>query len=108
MPLLEKYSEADELVVGCIDRGLDRVGPHVKYLVYWHLQKIGQIKRNEIIANPEKFATGLRGLYRESAAGVERAIIQELNATFSMNCPLTQLVPAITEARKKAATIKLI
>ena len=108
MPLLEKYSEADEIVLGCIDRGLDRVGPKVKYLVYWHLQKIGRIKRNDILPHPEKFESGLRGLYRESAAGVERAIIQELNATLSMNCLLTDLVGAINAARKKAETIKLI
>jgi hypothetical protein len=108
MPLLEKHSEADEIVLDCIDRGLDRVGPKVKYLVYWHLQMIGRIKRNDILDHPEKFETGLRGLYRESSPAVERAIIQELNATLSMNCPLNQLITTINEARNKASTIKLI
>jgi len=105
---MEKYSLSDEQIVACIDRGLDRVGPNVKYLVYWHLQKIGHIKRTDIVVNPEKFVSGLRGLYKESAAGVERAIVQELNLSFGLNYTPTQLVSAINEARQKAESIKVI
>jgi hypothetical protein len=102
MSLLEKVSQSDESITVCIDRGLDRVGPNVKHLVYWHLQNIGHIKRTEIVDNPEKFVSGLRGLYRESAAGVERAIVQELDASFDMSYAPTQLVGAIKEARRRA------
>jgi len=107
---LEKIplSESEEQVEACIDRGLERVGPNVKYLVYWHLQNVGHIKRSEIVAKPENFARALWGLYRESSAAVERAIIQELNSTFGLDYPPTQLVSAITEASKKCDQIKLV
>lgn len=105
---MQTFSDSDEQVSECIDRGLDRVGPNVKYLVYWHLQNIGHIKRAEIPANPEKFVKALGGLYRESAAGVERGIVQELNATFGLACPPTELAKAIKEARQKTAAIKVV
>jgi hypothetical protein len=108
MSLLEKFPESEEQVTACIDRGLDRVGPNVKYLVYWHLQNIGHIKRAEITSNPENFAKALRGLYRESASGVERAIVQELNIAFGLNFQPTQLVSAMNEARKKVECVKVI
>jgi hypothetical protein len=108
MSLVERFSDSEEQITSCIDRGLDRVGPNVKYLVYWHLQKIGHIKRADIASNPEKFASGLRGLYRESASAVERAIIQELNAAFELNVPQTQLVNAIVESRQKVERAKAV
>jgi hypothetical protein len=108
MSLLERFPESEEQILSCIDRGLDRVGPNVKYLVYWHLQKIGHIKRGELPANPENFVSALRGLYRESSIAVERAIVQEINAAFDLKYSATQLVSAINEARKKAECLKLV
>jgi len=108
MSLIEKSALSDEQIMGCIDRGLDRVGPNVKHLVYWHLQKIGHIKRAEIPNNPEDFVTALRGLYRESAAGVERAIIQEINISFGLSFSATEIVKAIDAARQKIERITVI
>jgi len=105
---MEKFSDSNEQIASCIDRGLDRVGPNVKYLVYWHLQKIGHIRRPDIASNPEKFSIALRGLYRESVAAVERAIVQELNIGFGLNCSPAHLVAAIEEARHKAERVKAI
>lgn len=107
---LEKFplSESEEQVAACVDRGLERVGPNVKYLVYWHLQNVGHVKRSEIVANPEHFARALWGLYRESSIAVERAIIQELNSTFGLDYPPTQLVAAIKDANKKCDQVKLV
>lgn len=102
------FSQADEEVTACIDRGLERVGPNVKHLVYWHLQKIGHINRTDIALNPENFVSALRGLYRESAAAVERAIVQELNVTFDLDFPPGQLASAIAAARQKAENIKVV
>lgn len=110
MSLVERYpiSEAEEQVASCIDRGLERIGPNVKYLVYWHLQNIGRIKRAEIISNPEKFAAALRRLYRESDVAVERAIVQELNASFGMSYSPSEMVLAMNEARKKSERTSVI
>lgn len=102
------FSQVDEEVTACIDRGLERVGPNVKHLVYWHLQKIGHINRADIALNPENFVSALRGLYRESAAAVERAIVQELNAYFNLDFPPAQLANAIAEARQKAENVKIV
>jgi len=110
MSLIEKFpiSESEEQVLSSIDRGLDRVGPNVKYLVYWHLQNIGHVKRVDIVSNPEHFLAALRGLYRESSVAVERAIVQELNASFGLNCAPTQMIAAIKEARHIGENVKIV
>ncbi|MDA4111013.1 MAG: hypothetical protein OK439_00630 [Thaumarchaeota archaeon] len=109
MALTQAQSTAsDEQVMNCVDRGLDKIGPNVKHLVYWHLQKIGHIRRADIPNNPEKFVSGLNSLYRESAAGVERAILQEINSTFDLNYGQSQLAAAMIEARQKIDNVKVI
>jgi len=92
---------SDEEILTCVERGLDKVGTGVKKLVFWHLQKLGHIKRNEIPRKPELFVSGLRLLYRESAASVEKAIVQELNSEFGFSFAYDQLADAIVQAKKK-------
>ena len=104
----EKFPVSGQEVTVCIDRGLERVGQNVKYLVYWHLQKIGQVTRTDMVADPDSFVSALRGLYRESAAAVEKAIVQELNVSFDLNYPPTQLAKAIKEARQKVLQLKAV
>ncbi|MDA4131233.1 MAG: hypothetical protein OK457_10720 [Thaumarchaeota archaeon] len=102
MSLTQAQSRAsEEEIMTCVDRGLDKVGPHVKHLVYWHLEKIGGLKRADIPSKPEKFLEGLKNLYRASAAGVERAILQEINSTFELHYSYPQLAKAIHEAAQK-------
>jgi hypothetical protein len=107
MSLREKSNPSDDQILACIDRGLDRVGPNVKYLVYWHLQKIGHLKRADIPNHSQKFVAALRGLYRESAICVERAIVQEINASFGLTFSSTEIVKAIEQARQKMECISL-
>ena len=108
MSVIEKSIPCDDQIMACIDRGLDRVGPNVKNLVYWHLQKIGHIKRADIPNDPENFVAALRGLYRESAAGVERAIVQEINISFELVFSTTEIVKAIDGARQKIQRVTVI
>jgi hypothetical protein len=97
MSLTQTRSRAsDDEILVCIDRGLEKVGPNVKHLAYWHLQKISNIKRAEIPRNPDKFVAGLKSLYHESAPAVERAILSEINAAFELH--QNQLEKAIVEA----------
>jgi hypothetical protein len=108
MSLMEGLPQKTEEITFCIDRGLDRVGTDVKYLVYWHLQSVGHVKRSEIVAKPEEFVSALKGLYRESSTVVERAIVQELNATFGLDFEPTQLAKAIVKAKEKLDYVKVV
>ena len=101
MSLTQTHRASDEELLGCIDRGLEKVGPNVKHLVFWHLEKISHVRRADIPDNPEKFLEGLRGLYRASAPAVERAILQEINSSFELHFSQAQLSKAIIEARQK-------
>ena len=93
---------AEQEIMTCIDRGLESVGFHLKSVVYWHLERIGQISKFEIVDKPIKFVQGLRTLYRGSSAGVENAILQQINTRFDLNCSIgTDLVAAIFQARNK-------
>ncbi len=92
----------DERILSCVDKGLESVGRNVKNVVYWHLHKLGSIRRIDIPEKPMMFVQGLRVLYGESSFGVENAILQEINAAFSLNCSTgTDLVAAIFQARSK-------
>jgi hypothetical protein len=101
MSLTQTHRASDEELLACIDRGLEKVGPNVKHLVFWHLQRISQIRRADIPENPEKFLAGLRSMYHESAPAVERAILQEINSTFEFHFGQAQLGKAMSEARLK-------
>ncbi len=95
----------DEQILSCIDKGLESVGLHVKNAVYWHLQRIGRVRRFEIPEKPMVFVQGLRSLYRASSAGVENAILQEISTMFHIHCGQgTDLVAAIFQARSKGTT----
>ena len=92
----------DERILSCVDRGLESVGRNVKNLVYWHLKKLGNIQRMDIPEKPMVFVQGLRALYRQSSLGVEKAILQEINYNFNLNCSAgTDLVAAISQAKNK-------
>ncbi|MGA2874329.1 MAG: hypothetical protein ABSE82_02210 [Nitrososphaerales archaeon] len=92
----------DDRILSCVDKGLESVGRNVRNVVYWHLQKLGSIKRIDIPEKPIMFVQGLRALYGESSFGVENAILQEINSAFSLNCSIgTDLVAAIFQARSK-------
>ena len=56
----------DEQILSCVDKGLESVGRNVRNVVYWHLQKLGSIKRIDIPEKPMMFVQGLRALYGES------------------------------------------
>jgi hypothetical protein len=101
MSLTQTNRASDEELLACIDRGLDKVGPNVKHLVFWHLDRVSHIRRADIPENPEKFLEGLRSLYRASAPAVERAILQEINSNFELHYSQNQLGKAMSEARLK-------
>jgi hypothetical protein len=101
MSLTQTHRGSDEELLNCIDRGLEKVGPNVRHLVFWHLQKIGRVQRKEILDNPEKFVQGLSSLYHESAPAVERAILLEINTAFESHYSLDEFSKAIIEARQK-------
>jgi len=92
----------DDRILSCVDKGLESVGRNVKNVVYWHLQKVGRIRRMDIPEKPMMFVQGLHAIYHESAIGVENAILQEINNAFCLNCSMgTDLVAAIFQARSK-------
>lgn len=95
-------TSCDERILCCVDKGLESVGRNVKNVVYWHLHKLGSVKRTEIPEKPMLFVQGLRALYGESSFGVERAILQEIGTDFNLTYSRgTDLVTAIFQARKK-------
>ncbi len=96
-------ASVDDEIISCVDRGLESVGHHVRSAVYWHLERMGHISKFEIPENPEAFIQGLRAVFRESSAGVERAILQEISAKFELNYSNAKdLVEAISELKAKS------
>ncbi|MEM3731259.1 MAG: hypothetical protein QW667_03855 [Candidatus Bathyarchaeia archaeon] len=61
-----------------VDEGLLILGDSGRKAIYFHLQKLHSLKREDIPNNPEAFAKGLREIFGVGAEVIEKAIIKVL------------------------------
>ena len=69
----------------CVDNGLDRFGTSVKQTIYWKITILHGSLENAIVENPSIFIGVMREIFRDSAIGVERSIIEEIRNTFNLS-----------------------
>jgi hypothetical protein len=70
----------DYELMQCIDAGLNKFGPGIKYTVYWRMVVLNQSPNEGIIANPEGFVTALKSIFGKSAKQIEQAITDEIKS----------------------------
>jgi hypothetical protein len=70
----------DYELMQCIDAGLDKFGPGIKYTVYWRMVVLNQSPSQGIIANPEGFIAALKSIFGNSAKQIEQAVTDEIKS----------------------------
>jgi len=68
----------NEVVLSSIDEGLDSIGSTAKRVLYFYLEQRENIKRGDIVTDPEKFRLLLRGIFGPGSAIIERNILFQL------------------------------
>jgi len=54
------------------------LGESVRQVVYFHLERIGPLKRNTIADDPKAFSSGLERIFGAGAKVVEKSIVKQL------------------------------
>jgi hypothetical protein len=91
----------DYELMQCIDSGLNKFGPGIKYTVYWRMVVLNQSPSQGIIANPEGFVAALKSIFGKSAKQIEQAIVDEIKCQVGDNQSnsLPELVSQIRRER---------
>jgi hypothetical protein len=93
-------------LLGCIDRGLEPFGSHVKQTIYWKMMILHGSQRQGVIAHPGTFAKVIEEIMGGSAVGIEKSIIREIRKVFDLSVPKTEtLVTAIDAARERIVPV---
>jgi hypothetical protein len=81
----EKRMLDDYELMQCIDSGLEKFGPGIKYTVYWRMVVLNQAPNEGIIANPQGFVDALKSIFGKSAKQIEIAITDEIKSRAGEN-----------------------
>jgi hypothetical protein len=65
-------------IMDCIDAGLNRFGPGIKYAVYWTSVVMSNSKTDGILTHPENFVAALQKIFGKSATQIETTICREI------------------------------
>ncbi|MEM4713107.1 MAG: hypothetical protein QXQ61_00995, partial [Candidatus Bathyarchaeia archaeon] len=71
-------SLVERALIEAVDEGLLMLGESGREAVYFHLQNLYGVKKEEIPVKLEEFADGLRKIFGLGAAVIEKAIIESL------------------------------
>ncbi len=77
--------DSKEKILVCIDRALSSLGDSSRQVIYWHLNILYDLRREDIPANPVKFKQCLKSMLGHSANSLEYMIIRDLKGTFQIN-----------------------
>jgi hypothetical protein len=79
MPLIAD-SLNDYDLMECIEEGLDKFGPGIKYSVMWRMVVQGDSPKEGILVNPKAFLSALRSIFGHSAKVIEVEILGRIKA----------------------------
>jgi len=71
-------NQSQNKFLSSIDRGLDAFGSNVRVVVYFELEKLHRITREQIPLKPELFVATINKLFGVGASTVSRAVCREL------------------------------
>ncbi|MEM3627099.1 MAG: hypothetical protein QXZ25_03635 [Candidatus Bathyarchaeia archaeon] len=74
-----------QILLDAVDEGLIILGESSRKAIYFHIQNITALKKEDIPSNLEKFAWGLEKIFGEGAKVIERAIIKSLCHKLGVN-----------------------
>jgi hypothetical protein len=99
--VLDQYRSPSSFL-DALDRGLDVFGANVHVVVYFELNKMYGISREQIPSKPDLFIATIDKLFGVGAAAVSRAIRKELeSATGIQDLSKKDLLTALRSAYKE-------
>ncbi|MDH7477812.1 MAG: hypothetical protein QHH17_05470 [Candidatus Bathyarchaeota archaeon] len=75
---MSKKENFKQILLEAVEEGLLTLGESGREAVYFHLQNLYGVKKEEIPVKLEEFADGLRKIFGLGAAVIEKAIIKSL------------------------------
>jgi hypothetical protein len=81
---LSKKETFKQILLEAVEEGLLTLGESGREAVYFHLQNLYGVKKEEIPNKLEEFADGLRKIFGLGAAVIEKAIIKSLYGKIGM------------------------
>src|SRR5487761_59910 len=70
----------DYELMECIECGLNRFGPSIKYTVMWRMVVLGDAPKEGILVKPKALVVALQSIFGYSAKLVEQAVLDEVKA----------------------------
>lgn len=70
----------DYELMDCVEKGLNRFGPGVKYAVMWRMVVLKEAPKEGIPAKPEAFHAALQSIFGQGSTRIEDAIIEEIRS----------------------------
>jgi hypothetical protein len=70
----------DYELMDCIENGLNRFGPGIKYAVMWRMVVLKESPKEGIPTRPEALHTALQSIFGQGSKRIEDAIIEEIRS----------------------------
>ena len=103
---LELLSLSDYELMECIERGLNRFGPAVKYTVMWRMVVLGKAPKQGILVNPSAFREALKSIFGSSSNLIELAVVDEIKGRAGPDySEINNLEELIVSIRKERCSI---
>lgn len=93
-------------IMECIDSGLNKFGPGIKYAVYWTSVVMNNSPTEGILTHPENFVAALRKIFGESASRIELAICKEIQTRTGPDCAGPTLAEMIAQIRAQRLLVQ--
>jgi hypothetical protein len=92
-------------ILRCVDAGMNPLGESARQSVYYHIEKVFKVRREEIPDKPKEFIDSLRKIFGPGAETIETAIVREMEATMNLNLEDEGFVKAVEQAKKSRGLI---
>lgn len=107
-----KHSLNDYDLMECIEEGLNKFGPGIKYTVMWRMVVLGDSPKEGILANPQAFVAALHSIFGRSAEMLEREVVSRIKARADEDYAtiegLVELVQALRKQDRNLCDLAII
>ena len=95
----------------CIEKGLSKFGPGIKYTIMWRMVVLGDSPKEGILVKPQAFVSALESAFGHSAKIIEQEVVDQIKARadpeYSEIEGITELVTALRKQSVLSQTMTL-
>ncbi len=94
----------DEIIVQCVEDGLEILGSDGKSVVIWLWETRQKLPKKEICSHSVEFSTLLKEIFGTGAIIIESHLVKEIQRIFGLNLDIADLSDAINIAKQNFDT----